>query len=73
MKTKEELDALKEEVKSLNAKLAELTEEELEEVAGGDVTSANIVGYRAAVGGQQPSTEERIMKVPGSSSWQFFE
>lgn len=35
MKTKEELDALKEEVKSLNEKLAELSEEELGEVTGG--------------------------------------
>ena len=35
MKTKEELNALKEEVEALNKKLAELTEEELAEVAGG--------------------------------------
>lgn len=35
MKTKEELDALKEEVAILNKKLNELTEEELEQVAGG--------------------------------------
>ena len=35
MKTKEELKALKEEVEVLNKKLAELTEEELAEVAGG--------------------------------------
>ena len=35
MKTKEELNALKEEVEALNKKLAELTEEELEQVAGG--------------------------------------
>ena len=37
MKTKEELDALKEEVKNLNEKLATLTEEELEEVTGGSI------------------------------------
>ena len=36
MKTKEELTALKEEVETLNKKLAELTEEELKQVAGGD-------------------------------------
>ena len=36
MKTKEELNALKEEVKTLNKKLAELTEEELAQVSGGD-------------------------------------
>ena len=35
MKTKEELNALKEEVETLNRKLAELTEEELVQVAGG--------------------------------------
>ena len=36
MKTKEELNALKEEVETLNTKLAELSEEELEQVSGGD-------------------------------------
>ena len=35
MKTPEELNALKEEVETLNKKLAELTEEELAQVAGG--------------------------------------
>ena len=35
MKTKEELNALKEEVETLNKKLAELSEEELKQVAGG--------------------------------------
>ena len=35
MKTKEGLDALKEEVESVNEKLQELTEEELEQVTGG--------------------------------------
>ena len=35
MKTKEELNALKEEVETLNRKLHELTEEELAEVSGG--------------------------------------
>ena len=35
MKTKEELNALKEEVETLNKKLDELTEEELEQVSGG--------------------------------------
>ena len=35
MKTKEELTALKEEIKTLNKKLAELTEEELAQVSGG--------------------------------------
>ena len=35
MKTKEELNAMKEEVETLNKKLAELTDEELEDVTGG--------------------------------------
>ena len=35
MKTKEELNVLKEEVETLSKKLAELNEEELEQVAGG--------------------------------------
>ena len=37
MKTKEELNALKNEVKDLNAKLAELNDDELKEVVGGIV------------------------------------
>ena len=37
MKTKEELNALKEEVEALNKKLAELTQEELAQVFGGVV------------------------------------
>ena len=35
MKSKEELNALKEEVETLNRKIHELTEEELEQVTGG--------------------------------------
>ena len=35
MKSKEELNALKEEVETLNKKLEELTEEELAQVCGG--------------------------------------
>ena len=37
MKTKEERNALKEEVETLNKKLHELTEEELAQVSGGSV------------------------------------
>ena len=37
MKSKEELDALKEEVETVNEKLQELTEEELAQVTGGVV------------------------------------
>ena len=35
MRSKEELNALKEEVEAVNEKLQELTEEELEQVTGG--------------------------------------
>ena len=42
MKTKEELNALKEEVEALNKKLAELTEEELAQVTGGQQYDINI-------------------------------
>ena len=41
MKTKEELNAIKEEVESLNKKLAELSEEELKMVAGGENKPSN--------------------------------
>ena len=36
MKTKEELNKIKEEVEAVNEKLVELTEEELKQVTGGD-------------------------------------
>ena len=42
MKTKEELKALKEEVETLNKKLAELSEEELEQVSGGGIPRLKI-------------------------------
>ena len=46
MKTKEELNALKEEVETLNQKLRELTEEELEHVGGSYVDSrGRRIGY----------------------------
>ena len=37
MKTKEELNALKEEVETVSRKLHELTDEELEQVTGGNI------------------------------------
>jgi len=42
MKTKEELTALKNEVETLNKKLAELSEDELKQVAGGAILPAHI-------------------------------
>ena len=43
-KTKEELDALKEEVESVNEKLQELSAEELEQVNGGTKNLAILYG-----------------------------
>ena len=42
MKTAEELNPLKEEVETLNKKLAELSEEELAQVSGGFIESTAI-------------------------------
>ena len=42
-KTKEELDALKEEVNNVNEKLKELTPEELEQVTGGSFVGPTAV------------------------------
>ena len=54
MKTKEELNALKEEFESVNEKLAELTPEELEKVNGG----CAIVFRSGYVIGLKPSLSE---------------
>lgn len=43
MKTQKELNELKEEIKTLNTKLAELTEDELEQVTGGSGKSEHVV------------------------------
>ena len=51
MKTKEELDALKKEVESVNEKLQELTPEELEQVTGGGKNPEEVWDYsRPATG-----------------------
>ena len=41
MKTTEELNALKEEIETLNRKLGELSEKELEQVTGGTIICVN--------------------------------
>ena len=46
MKTKEELNALKEQVETLNKKLAELTEEELKQVTGGQMIGEKEFEYK---------------------------
>ena len=55
MKTKEELNALKEESKDLNKKLSELADNNLENVSGGTVDSVKTI--KTAIGtvlGQEP-------------------
>lgn len=54
MKTKEELNALKDEVESLNKKLSELTEEELVQVSGGANGSAKLFNEEKGFGFIQP-------------------
>ena len=44
MKSKEELNALKEEAETVNRKLAELTEEELSQVSGGEMDFVIVTG-----------------------------
>ena len=57
MKTKEELNALKEEVETVNKKLAELTEEELAQVSGGKATPKK--------SGSAITTEDRYTALAG--------
>ena len=51
MKTKEELNALKEDVKTLNKKLHELTDEELAQVSGGRYIQDLVDNYQYAYTG----------------------
>ena len=78
MKTKEELNALKEEVETVSRKLHELTDEELEQVTGGvptvrvkedDVAVLNTTTVSDALQGKVPGVEiaEKAGK-PGSKS-----
>ena len=50
MKTKEELNALKEEVETVSRKLAQLNEEELKQVAGGVLPVPSQAGFVPPVG-----------------------
>ena len=49
MKTKEELNALKEEVETVSRKLHELSEEELEQVNGGSLVPRDVLVFETAV------------------------
>ena len=51
MKTKEELNAIKEEVEAVNEKLAELTPEEIAQVSGGRGHGVDYRGRDSAPGG----------------------
>ena len=66
MKTKEELNALKEEIENLNKKLRELTEEELAEVCGGAENSSTIVKDDDVVWLYEKSFDAQSK---GSSTW----
>ena len=78
MKTKEELNALKEELESRNRKLAELTEEELAQVSGGgpavrvkgdDIAKLNTTKAQDALQGRIAGVETTdTAGQPGSSS-----
>ena len=54
MKTKEELNALKEEIASLNKRLRELSEEDLKLVTGGTVRLSNLFFGREELNEDNP-------------------
>ena len=62
MKTKEELNALKEEVETLNKKLAELSEDELKQVSGG-YNGYEIIFYNSQK--LSETGEEEIERIAG--------
>lgn len=55
MKIKEELNALKEEFETMTKKLSELTDKELEQVAGGKITFNDKEDVSGATGGSGSS------------------
>lgn len=60
MKTREELNAIREEYDNLNRKLRELTEEELEQVTGGLIPIPVIYSLLAQTNDGIPKKEEII-------------
>ena len=64
MKTKEELNALKEEVEALNRKLTELTEDELKQVTGGHGISVS-----NPLAGMSEEEAKRIAKQLGEGTY----
>ena len=59
MKTKEELNALKEEVETVNRKLHELTEEELTQVSGGVIIPESLINI-----GNEENYELNLFELP---------
>ena len=64
MKTKEELNILKEEVETMNKKLAELTEEELKQVAGGIISPPTLELGHELPSKYKPKPEPLRSKLP---------
>ena len=61
MKTKEELNALKDQVNDLRGKIAELNEDELKQVTGGDKSDIHFIFIRgAAKAGSQMRAESAV-------------
>ena len=69
MKTKEELNALKEEVETLNKKLHELTEEELAQVTGGGWVYRDIEISLESENGEGEKQGYNVAIFPGLSGF----
>ena len=69
MKSKEELNALKEEVETLNKKLAELTEEELTQVTGGGWVYQDIEISLESENGKREKQGYNVGCFPGLSGF----
>ena len=63
MKTKEELNTLKEEVETVNKKLAELTDEELAQVSGGGWENAIVKVYNGLVEGDFRDPHDKVPDI----------
>ena len=61
MKTKEELNALKEEVEAQNKKLHELTDEELAQVSGGFFKPKMLAKMSSSTANQSPVNERPVL------------